>query len=167
MRELLTLAVLSGAFTGTFTGATTAQPVATNCVETLFAANNGGDMGGAVYFDITVTQSISFSGVLMNTTERPPVGLTVFTTRGTYVGQENNMAPGAYGMALMADNFSTGVQVGHDTTNGNGANQSYISTDTIVVLSLGAATNVPFTGNIFNPRVWNGRPCSGLPGRSA
>lgn len=192
MQKLLTLALLGGAFAG----AARAQNVPTNCVETLFAADNGGSMGGAVYFDITVTQGISFSGLLMNTVELTQVGLTVFTTPGTYIGQENNvaawtqvaeddggslglgrdlmtpvtfvssfnLAPGTCGMALMADNLTTGAQVGHDYTNGNGANQNYISADTVISLSLGAATNVPFAGNIFSPRVWNGRLCSGLPG---
>jgi len=190
MRRPLTLALIA---TG-LVGAANAQNLPANCVETLFATNNNGNVGGAVYFDLTVTQNISIAGLLHNTASIDPVGITVFTTSGTYVGQENNMAawtqvaeddglalaagvdqptaftfvapfslaPGTYGIALMGDNFTTGGQMTMNYTNGTGGNQNYASMDAVLSLSLGAATNVPFTGGVFSPRVWNGRLCHGV-----
>ena len=191
MRRSLTLALIA---TG-LAGAANAQTLPANCVETLFVANNGGSAGGAVYFDITVTQNISIAGLLANTSVNGfAVGMTVFTVAGTYVGNENNMAawtqvaeddgssiglgrdfmtpltfvtpftlaPGTYGIALRGDNFTTNTQMDHDYTNGNGANQAAVSADGVLSLSLGAATNVPFTGGVFSPRVWNGRMCHGM-----
>jgi hypothetical protein len=59
------------------------------------------------------------------------------------------MANTTYGIALVLDGTH-----GHQYTNGDGGNQNYSNAD--LSLSFGTATNVPFTGNIFNPRVWNG-----------
>ena len=44
----------------------------------------------------------------------------------------------------------------HDYTNTgqNGALASYSNLD--LTLTFGTATNVPFTGGVFNPRTWNG-----------
>ena len=55
---------------------------------------------------------------------------------------------------------SGGSGVGHAYTNGNGLNQSYANAD--LELTLGAATNAPFSGEIFSPRVWNGALCYGI-----
>ena len=63
----------------------------------------------------------------------------------------------------MGDNFTTGAQMDHDYTNGNGTNQNFVSADGVITLDLGTATNAPFTGNVFTPRVWNGRICSSGP----
>jgi hypothetical protein len=57
-----------------------------------------------------------------------------------------------YGMALVM-----GPTAGHDYTNGDGTNQYYSNAD--LDLECGSATNVPFSGNIFSPRVWNGTMC--------
>jgi hypothetical protein len=54
-----------------------------------------------------------------------------------------------YGFALVAD-----PSFGHYYTNGNGTNQNYANAD--LALSLGSASNAPFTQPIFAPRVWNG-----------
>jgi len=166
------------------------------CVETLFFANNGGSVGGAVYFDITVTQPISVGGLLTNTSIVGPLGMTVFTAPGTHVGFENDpaawtqvaeddglssglgadimtsltfvtpftLAPGTYGIALVGDNVTTSLQMDHDYTNGNGMNENHVSGDGVISLSLGTATNAPFVGGIFSPRVWNGRLCNGVLG---
>ena len=61
------------------------------------------------------------------------------------------LTPGTYGIALES------VGSGHLYTNGTAANQ--MVSDANIALSLGQATNVPFTGNIFSPRVWNGSIC--------
>ena len=55
-----------------------------------------------------------------------------------------------YGMALVLS-----ADHGHDYTNGDGTNQNYATAE--LSFSGGSATNVPFTGNVFNPRVFNGR----------
>jgi len=74
-----------------------------------------------------------------------------------------SLAPGTYGMCLVGDNFTTGITMAHAYTNGTGANQNHVSGDGVITLDLGAATNVPFTGNVFSPRVWNGVICSSGP----
>ncbi|MGD2017245.1 MAG: hypothetical protein PVJ89_03965 [Planctomycetota bacterium] len=169
-------------------------PPAPNCAETTYANNNGGAAGGAVYFDITVSQAISIAGLEVNT-GAAQTAVTMYTTPGTYLGNENNpaawtpvaeddglgigngsgtpssvnfvtpasLAPGTYGIALVGDNFTTGVVMDHDYTNGTGANQNYVSLDGVITLDLGAATNAPFTGTVFTPRVWNGKICSSGP----
>ena len=169
-------------------------PPAPNCAETTFMNNNGGAAGGAVYFDITVTQSISIAQMQVNTAGLQ-TSLSVYTTPGTYLGNEANpgawtqvaeddglgigngvgtksqvdfvtpfsLAPGTYGMALVGDNFTTGITMAHSYTNGTGANQNYVSADGVITLDLGAADNAPFAGGAFSPRVWNGIICSSGP----
>ncbi|MCP5042131.1 MAG: hypothetical protein GY944_13960 [bacterium] len=79
---------------------------------------------------------------------------------GSFTGQgANNPTPvdigdfslpmGNYGVAIVM-----GSSTGHDYTNGNGVNQLHANAD--LSISAGTASNVPFTGGIFNPRVWNG-----------
>ncbi len=170
----------------------TAKAQTTRKLTTLFASNNGGSPGGAVYFDLKVVKAIRITQLETNygATLGTPVGIKVYTTPTTYVGKENNasawtlvaqdngsgksaglnkptlltlktpliLKPGSYGVALVA------VRSGHRYTNGNGTNQTYSNTD--MTLNAGAATNVPFTGTIFKPRVWNGSiiytPATGL-----
>jgi hypothetical protein len=160
---------------------------AQNCAETLYAGTNGGSVGGAVYFTMTLTQNVTFTGLETNydAVVGSPVGLTMYTTPTTHAGNETNMAvwtqvavdngaatsmglnvptpitfaapvmlaAGSYGIALVS------AGDGHRYTNGNGTNQSAMSPDGVISLTLGTALNVPFTGTPFNPRVWNGRFC--------
>ncbi len=150
-------------------------------LSTLYAGGNGGDPGGTVYFDITVgPQDIDISSVDMNTgTGAFTVDMYAFV--GTYVGNQDNPAPwgapvgtgagtGAgiglpstatfaapitllasttYAIALVLDGAHS-----HTYTNGDGTNQQYANAD--LTIDLGSGSNVPFTGPIFNPRVWNG-----------
>ena len=150
-------------------------------ITTLFASNNGGAGGGAVYYDVTIGPAdldiISFD---INTADAGAISMDVYTIPGTSVGNETNMAlwtlvgsgtgtgaglnnPSAvtlassftllagtsYGIALVLD-----IAHGHDYTNGNGPNQMYSNPD--ISVSLGQASNAPFTGGVFTPRVWNG-----------
>lgn len=70
-------------------------------------------------------------------------------------------ANGAFGMAPVM-----GLETSNAYTNGNGPNQNY--SNAAVALELGGASNVPFTGAIFQPRVWNGTIYYNLiPGPSA
>ncbi len=172
--------------TGTLTVNEFPPPPPCNGLMTLYAANNFGSVGGAIYFDLTMVATINISAIQTNYAvgAGTPVGIEVWTTPGTHMGNENNpaavwtmvgvddgsgvaagtnnpshinlVAPvslnaGTIGVALVA------VGSGHTYTNGNGANQTY--SDVIVTLNAGTATSVPFTGNVFSPRVWNGELC--------
>lgn len=150
-------------------------------ITTLFASNNFGNPGGAVYFDVLVgPNALSITGFDINTESTTAfTNFQVWTFAGTSQGNETSagwveVATGSgtgagvdnptpvslsnsftlnagtlYGFALVADpSFS------HHYTNGNGTNQAYANAD--LALSLGSASNVPFTAPIFSPRVWNG-----------
>jgi hypothetical protein len=149
----------------------------------LFARNNGGSNGGAVYFDVNVLNpaGITVRSLEINTNDTVAFTLDVYTGPATWVGNTTNMglwtivASGA-GVGQGANNptpvdisdfnlspgpiaiaIVVGPTIGHDYTNGNGANQFYSNVD--LEISLGGASNVPFAGTAFSPRVWNGTIC--------
>jgi hypothetical protein len=159
-----------------------APGVVSGDLTTLFAGGNGGGAGGAIYFDVTAIEDVSLTALDLHTGETGAFTVEVYAIPdGTYIGNENNagawtlVATGSgdgqgagtpslatldsavsltagttYGMALV---LSSGH--GHDYTNGDGTNQNYATAE--LSFSGGSATNVPFTGNVFNPRVFNGR----------
>ncbi|MEZ4857470.1 MAG: HYR domain-containing protein [Flavobacteriaceae bacterium] len=151
-------------------------------ITTLFATGNNGAPGGAVYFDVTVgPEDINLIDIDINTADPGAFTMEVYSLVGTYVGNEGNAgawtlsatasgtasgvvdtpsnavldvpvtltAGTTYGMALVLD-----ATHAHYYTNGDGTNQNYSNAD--VALSLGAASNVPFDGSPFSPRVFNG-----------
>lgn len=156
-----------------------------SCLPTInpFLSNNGGGVGGAVYFDMTVNGAVTLTDMVMNysATAGTTVGVDVYTCPTSYVGNEGNsgawtlvssgtgtsagtdlrtvctlttpalLTPGTYGVALVA------VGSAHRYTNGTGANQNF--SDPLLSLSLGAATNTPFGGSPFSPRVANIEIC--------
>jgi hypothetical protein len=67
-----------------------------NCLETLYASNNNNSVGGAVFFDLTVSgQNATFAGLSTNAGAAAigsPVGITVYTVAGSYVPATGNMA---------------------------------------------------------------------------
>ncbi len=165
----------------------TCASVSAQCnLATLYATNNGGNVGGAVYFDIIVTNPIRVTGFDVNTSVAPggAIGLTVYTVPGGFAGNEGNM--GAWTQIGIDD--GTGVSAGSNVPssitlqtpaiivpgtygmaligsgNGGAFNHSYTNgtgtnqnySNTDYSLSLGAADNSPFAGGQFNPRVWNG-----------
>ena len=162
-------------------------PLPPTCAETTFAAGNGGNIGGNVFFDVTVTQPITVSGLLTHFSAAigTPVGLTVWTAPSTYVGNELNAAAWTQAAVDNGASTSAGLSVptpitfaaplaltpgtygfclqasgsAHSYTNGTGTNQSAQSSNGVISLSLGAAQNTPFTSAPFTPRVWNGRFC--------
>lgn len=172
---------------GTLTVTELPGPATPGCVETLFAANGGGAPGGALYFDVSASQPVLIDHLLTNYLASPftPVGVEVYTTPGTYFGNESD--PSVWTLAAMDDGTAvaggfdeptvvrlasplaipagtTGVALvaigsGHAYTNGNGSNQSAVGMDGNLSLELGAASNVPFGAAVFTPRVWNGRLC--------
>ena len=151
-------------------------------LTTLFASGNNGSPGGAVYFDVTVGPAdIEITDIDLNTADPGSFTVDVYTLVGTYVGNETNAAawgaPAAvgsgtgagqdapsnavldnpitltanttYGMALVFDSTHS-----HYYTNGNGSNQNFSNSD--LSMSLGGASNTPFSTPIFSPRVFNG-----------
>jgi PKD repeat protein len=156
--------------------------VGVGSLTTLFAQNNAGSVGGIVYMDLTVKSPVSVNAfeTNYNAAVGVAVGMVVYTTPTTYLGNEANMA--AWTQVAMDNGTATsagtnnptsitlaapftlqpgkyGVALvaigsGHTYTNGNGTNQAYSNAD--LDLALGAALNVPFTGTPFTPRVWNG-----------
>ncbi len=150
-------------------------------LTTLFAAGNGGALGGAVYFDVNVLNDITLTGLYVHTAETGAFTADIYTiVGGTYVGNQTNAgawtllgtvsgtaqglgtpSEGTFGSSIALSggtNYAMAVVMdashGHDYTNGNGSNQFYSNGD--VEISLGSATNVPFTGSVFNPRIFNG-----------
>jgi hypothetical protein len=162
---------------------TLADRAAAQSITTLFNQNNYGNVDGANYFDATVTNALTVTNLDVNcgplSTLGASFGVDVYTTPNTAVGNQTNMAvwalvgsgtgivaapntpvpvdvsdfplvPGSYGIAIVF----TGNTANLAYTNGTGTNQNYSNTD--IALALGSATNMPFTGNVFQPRVWNG-----------
>jgi hypothetical protein len=154
-------------------------------ITTLFNSNNGGSAGGAVYFDITVgANPIRITGLDTNTSATVAFGWTVYTAPGTSVGFETS--PGSWtqvstgtgqGMGtdipspVTLDNsfvLDAGTSYGLAFVIGSEASHRYSGTGSSpspgelqysnadVTLDLGSATNVPFSGSPFRPRVWNG-----------
>jgi len=154
-------------------------------LTTLFNRNNGGSNGGAVYFDVVVgANALEITGFDTNTADVVTFGWTVWTFNGSYVGNtgsnagwtqettgtgtgvgvnlpspvvlDNTFTLNAnttYGMALVI-----GPEAGHDYS-GTGTSPlpgalQYSNAD--LTLNLGSAGNVPFSGSVFTPRIWNG-----------
>ncbi len=150
--------------------------------STLFARNNSGSFGGAVYFDVDVSGiPLHVRGLEMNTSAElsTQFNVSVYITPGTAVGNETDasawtlvgegsgIAKGldnptrlilsdsftldantSYGIAIVTDS------VRHDYTNGTGSNEVYTTPE--MTITGGGATNVPFSGPVFSPRVFNG-----------
>jgi subtilisin-like proprotein convertase family protein len=156
-------------------------PGAPGSLSTLYATNNGGSNGGAVYFDVTIgPNDIDVTGFDLNTNETGAFTVDVYTIVGTSVGNETNMglwtlAGTGSGTAAPVDTPSVatlgssftlsagttyGIALafdathGHSYTNGTGGNQNFSNAD--LAMALGQASNVPFTPGIFSPRVFNG-----------
>lgn len=163
------------------TGSGNLIPFGTNnasSLETLFAANNGGSVGGAVYFNLTPAANLYITGFEVNTTVAvdTPIEMDVYTRSGTHVGFEgsrSNWTPRTMGRGVAAAvntgsliELNTPILLGpsltgialvarnfnHRYTNGTGTNQNY--SDTNLTLDLGSATNAPF-GSVITPRVAN------------
>ncbi len=144
-------------------------------LTTTFLNNNGGAVGGGVYFDLNVlVPTISVTGLNLNLTGTGSV--EVYTCPVTRLGNQSNAAvwtlvstgavtgavagvqspvaitpfvlpAGTQGIAFKA------IGVSHSYTNGTGANQNYATTE--LALAAGEAANVCFAGTPFTPRVVN------------
>ena len=152
------------------------------CTIQPFAANNGGSVGGAVFFDLQVTvPNVTLFQIDANYSAAigTPVGIQVYSLAGTYVGNELNAA--AWTLIAQDDgtttaagrdavtsftlqspvNLSQGsygiayVAVGsaHAYTNGTGANQNFSNAQ--MAITAGAGQNTPWTATPFANRVAN------------
>lgn len=151
-------------------------------LATVFNSNNGGTVGGAIYFDVTVRQPIRVDALTTNYDVQvgSPVGMVVHTTPYTHTNKETDptawtqvaiddgtatsagfdqptairlatpftLQPGRHGIALVA------VGDGHRYTSAISNAQSYATA--ALTLHAGTASNVPFSGPVFDPRLWNG-----------
>jgi hypothetical protein len=150
-----------------------------------------GFLGGAVFFDLEVVGDVTMSGLGSVFLAQPgiPVGLKVYTTANTYLG--NELDPNAWSLKATDDgsvvsngsNFITNVPftapivlpqgrygfalvaVGtqHVYAVGNGSNEVHESPDQRLRLIAGASQNVPFSTALFTPRVWTGVLCYDIP----
>ncbi len=153
---------------------------AATSLATIFGTNNNGAAGGAVYFDVTVGDNeLSLESIDVNT-DAASFTADVYAFEGTYVGNEGDMA--AWGTPTNGTGTGAGVDMpsnvvldaaitlsanttyamavvmdataGHFYTNGDGSNEAFSNAD--LSMALGAASNVPFDGSPFSPRIFNG-----------
>ncbi|HEB54179.1 MAG TPA: hypothetical protein ENI87_13080, partial [bacterium] len=146
--------------------------------DTVYASNNGGAVGGAVYFDVTVTSPVWIHSLEVNVGSGVAVGddimLDLYTRNGSYAGNETNAS------AWTARSAGKGVAEATDTPSqvdlaqpfrlgtgtygfavvANNFNHRYTNgansyTTGAVTIDTGTATNVPFTGLVFSPRTAN------------
>ncbi|HEX5051937.1 MAG TPA: hypothetical protein VFZ65_09210 [Planctomycetota bacterium] len=151
---------------------------ASPALTTPFASNNGGSVGGAVYFDVTVANALYLDGLALNTSAAAGTSLMVDVYRtalgGSWVASAANPAAwiaetAGFGVAAGADVPSAielnspfllspgsyGLAIvahgfGHRYTNGaNGFSDANLG------IAAGAASNVPFAGAILQPRTAN------------
>lgn len=169
------------------TGTRTKQFVPLPGETTLYDANNAGVPGSGLFFDVAVTNpdGISLCAVSVNINGGTGGTFTsdVYTTPGTYVGNDHNAAvwtligsgsgisrglnnpstvsfppvylpPGNYGFAV----YVNGIGPAYSGTGANHAPGQPAYTGTNVNFALGLARNGLFgaAATVFTPRVWNG-----------
>ncbi|MCA8953446.1 MAG: PKD domain-containing protein [Planctomycetes bacterium] len=160
-------------------------PLAAQTLTTTFAGGNGGNVGGAVHFDLTV---VNTAGIVVNRFDvncsdpaSTTAGFDVYMTDvgGTYSGNQVNPAPGIWHLAARADVVTTGsgnptaglldkpivlpagnygVTIafrGCATRYTNGTMPTQTYSNGDLQLTLGTAQNVPFSSGIFSPRIAN------------
>ena len=160
--------------------------VAQSPLTTMFIAGNGGSVGGGIYFDLDVLSPTGVVIFQVDCNANGTAGglsgtFDVLTYPGTRIGTQTNVAawsgpaslgnpvstapitsptvcvlttpialpPGLHAIALRANGFA------HAYTNGNGTNQVHGNAD--LTLTAGEASNVAFSGALFQPRVVNCR----------
>ena len=166
-------------------------PAFGQCETTIYASNNQfGTAGATIFFNLTAGAPVGINGFELNSTGLvgDSIGIEVWTTPGTYAGNEMNQAvwtmvamddglatamgvdfpsPVSLASAFMLPAGTTGIALvsvgsGYRYTNGTGTNEQYIGTN--LTLDAGSVTSIPFGGNLFQPRVFNGAVCVGSGG---
>lgn len=159
----------------------TAAP-AQSPLTTVFAANNGGAVGGAIYFDLDVTHpaGITILQIDLNAAPASVAGtLDVYTVPGGRFGNMGNQAawtgPGVLGSPLVtlpvdtpspcvltaplhlpAGLYGVALVAGgyaHQYVGGGTINNQWPTAE--VTLIAGNADNAPFSGGVFQPRTPN------------
>jgi hypothetical protein len=163
-------------------GLANAQSITTTFVSN----NGGSAGGATYFNATTNTTPLTVTGFDVNTSALAGTtfGFSVYTLVGTYVGNETNVgawtlqatgigtsagqdlpstvvlsqpfdlnAGTQYGMAVVLAAPGE-ISAAQRYTNGTGANQNFANTH--ISLALGSASNVPFSGTPFTPRVFNG-----------
>jgi PKD repeat protein len=151
-------------------------------LTTSYVSNGTGAVGGAVYFNLTVNQTLAITSFELNASSAAgtPIGLQVFLASNGFNGQILN--PGAW-TPVAADNgnaFAAGRGLptlvplsgvillqpgsyglalvsrgfGHRYATGNATNSFFANA--CLRIDMGAATDVPFAGSILPYRSWNG-----------
>jgi len=160
------------------------------CLATIqpFAANNGGAVGGVVFFDADVHAAVDLTDLVCNLQVAAPgtlVGVEVYVVEGGFAGQEQDSA--AWTSLGLASGTMTGrdqrticslasparllpgswgmalVATGgasHAYTNGGAAARTV--SDTNLTLRLGAAANEPFVSGPIASRIANVELCYDL-----
>lgn len=157
-----------------------ALAIAQSPLTTTFVNNNGGAIGGAVYFDLDVTHAAGITITQIDLNGAPASGtLDILTIPGTRTGNQTNVAawtgPSSLGNAITT--LGAGVPspcvlavpltlpfgahgmalrangFAHSYTNGTGTNQNFSTSE--LALAAGEATNIAFGGAVFTSRVVN------------
>ncbi len=150
---------------------------------TTFDGGNGLNVGGTVYFDGTFTEDCPVASIGANVQfidVGDPVLVNVYTNPAGRTGNQNDPTgwtllgtasgianPPGVATELTPDapmTFVTGftgiaieyVTSGVVYTNGNGSNETAVSGDGSIALSLGESNPGAFGGGLFSPRIWNG-----------
>ncbi len=159
----------------------TAAVPAQSPLTTMFASNNQQNVGGGVYFDLTVNVPILVTALDVNLSAAGQSGSIDFYLRpnSTWVGNVSSSAgwqllgsapvqnaganlPSAavFAVPFPLNPGTHGVALCHvgvagAYTNGTGSNQTWSNQE--LTLVAGGAQNVCLTGSsVFQPRVWNG-----------
>lgn len=152
-------------------------------LSTTFASNNGGSVGGAVYFDVAVgpaSQRIRALELNIGSALSTEFQVSVYRTAGTAVGKQLSagqwtLVGSGSGVAAGTDEptrivlttpfvLQAGESYGlavvltgaaHRYTNATASNTVYHSDE--MTLTAGSASSAAFGGSLFNDRVFNGR----------
>jgi hypothetical protein len=156
---------------------------AQNCLTTTFAGNTSTSSGCAALFDLSVNSAIAITSIDGNFTAAAStlVGLQVWVTPNTYLGNQSNQAawtqvanvqnvPAAGAGQPTTFTLTTPIVLqpgSYGVSLVSSANTSHRYTsgaatfsDSIMTLTLGAIHGTPWsTGALLTPRQWNGRIC--------
>ncbi|MCK5940775.1 MAG: hypothetical protein KAI24_02300, partial [Planctomycetes bacterium] len=145
-------------------------------LDTVYATNNNGSTGGAVYFDVTVTEPVWIHSLMVNTAQAigDDLYIDLYTRSGTYSGNESTAAawtPRSAGRGVsagvdtasqidLAQPFRLGTGTHGFAIHANNFAHSYTNgansyTSGAMTVDTGSATNVLFTGTPFSPRTAN------------
>ncbi|MEM6675234.1 MAG: hypothetical protein AAF726_20470 [Planctomycetota bacterium] len=176
-RLLLPVALAIAALTG---GAR-----AQTCLTTLYASDNGGTAGGAIFFDVVASEQIRITSLETSILEPPGTPrfeiyaiststLASFPTRADawrLVATDDGQCvwggldqPTRIGLSQPIDLYRgtwglaiVAVDGRHRYTNADGSNQNH--GDGTIEIQCGTAQNDPFGAQMFLDRVWNGTLC--------